>query len=353
MRAFLLPSSLILLTCTVALADGADTAAARAHLQQGYALKQKGKCDEAVPHLVESVRLDRQPKSLANLADCEEKLGRLAAAQAHWVEVRDLAKAQGVAPLVSVSTQHLTTLDRRMPKLVVKLAKDAPSETVVLRDGAQLGPVSLNTPLPIDPGKHVIVARANDKEKTYEINLSEAETKEIEVTVEGGRAIPDSQTTGAPSSTSGVPSSPSSSVSAAPSAPSSSNDASLSEVSRSHAARNAIEYALLGLGVAGVTVGVVEAIQVKSKNDQIASTCPGSSCQNYPAYNDGLTLRDDAKSARTISMIGFGVGGVALVTDAVLLFTTPRDAPRSSLGTRVSPLVGTGAAGVVVEGTWR
>src|SRR6266478_3890052 len=118
---FLSVPAALLLVSAVAQADNSDPAAARAQLQQGYALKQLGRCEEALPHFEESVRLDRQPKALVNLADCEEKLGKLAAAQAHFVEVRDLATAQGLEPLRSVAEQHLLTLDRRMPKLIVRL----------------------------------------------------------------------------------------------------------------------------------------------------------------------------------------------------------------------------------------
>ena len=85
-----------------------------------------------MPHLLESVRLDRQPKGLVNLADCEERLGKLAAAQAHFVETRDLAKAQGLEPLWKVAEQHLQAIEARMPRLIVKLAKDAPADAEAL-----------------------------------------------------------------------------------------------------------------------------------------------------------------------------------------------------------------------------
>src|SRR5205809_2209624 len=40
----------VALMAALASAQPADPVAARAHLQQGYDLKQKGKCEEAVPH---------------------------------------------------------------------------------------------------------------------------------------------------------------------------------------------------------------------------------------------------------------------------------------------------------------
>src|SRR5713101_6233535 len=88
--------TVVVLATSLAQADGSDPAAARGQLQQGYALKQQGKCVEAIPHFAESVRLDRQPKALLNLADCEATVAKLVAAEAHAVEARDMARARGM-----------------------------------------------------------------------------------------------------------------------------------------------------------------------------------------------------------------------------------------------------------------
>ncbi len=95
-----------LLWTAAASAQVSDPTAAGAQLQQGYNLKQQGNCEEAIPHFLESVRLDRHPKALVNLADCEERLGRLGAAQSHFVEARELASAQGLEPLWKVAEQQ-------------------------------------------------------------------------------------------------------------------------------------------------------------------------------------------------------------------------------------------------------
>src|SRR6266545_4078058 len=140
--ASLLATGTLLLSST-AWPQGSDPVAARAQLQEGYALKQQGKCEEALPHFVESVKFDRQPKALLNLADCEERTGRLAAAQTHFVEARDLARVQGIDPIRSLAEERLQGLDKKMPRLVVRLAKDAPPETTIARDGVELGRISL------------------------------------------------------------------------------------------------------------------------------------------------------------------------------------------------------------------
>jgi hypothetical protein len=152
-------------------------------------LKQQGKCEAAIPHFVESVRLDRQPKALMNLADCEEKLGKLATAMSHFVEARDLAQAARLGQLQTLADKRRQALEKRVSRLIVKLAKEAPPGTTVTRDGVELGSVSLNTALPIDSGKHTVAARDQNAERVYDVVVSESETKEIEVTPIGGRPL--------------------------------------------------------------------------------------------------------------------------------------------------------------------
>jgi hypothetical protein len=188
-RLFFCGFTTIALTCALAHADGSDPAAARAQLQEGYTLKQQGKCEAAIPHFVESVRLDRHPKALMNLADCQEKLGKLATAMSHFVEARDLAQAARLGQLQTLADKRRQALEKRVSRLVVKLAKDAPPGTTVTRDGVELGSVSLNTALPIDSGKHTVAARDQNAERVYDVVVSEAETKEIEVTPIGGRPL--------------------------------------------------------------------------------------------------------------------------------------------------------------------
>ena len=52
-----------------------DPAGAREQLKIGYQLAQDNKCQDAIPHLKESLRLDPRAITLINLADCEEKTG--------------------------------------------------------------------------------------------------------------------------------------------------------------------------------------------------------------------------------------------------------------------------------------
>jgi hypothetical protein len=83
-----------------------DTGADDAHeeLKTGYALKQEGRCADAIPHFKRSVQLDRSPKALLNLADCEAQIADLVDAQSHATEGRELASQLQDAKLQSVAS---------------------------------------------------------------------------------------------------------------------------------------------------------------------------------------------------------------------------------------------------------
>src|SRR5204863_74413 len=76
-------------------------------LTQGYKLKEPGNLREALPHLVESLRLDPKLKTTINLADCEEKLGMLVEAQSHWLMGRDRAAREGDERVKQEAEQRL------------------------------------------------------------------------------------------------------------------------------------------------------------------------------------------------------------------------------------------------------
>jgi hypothetical protein len=380
----------MLLCARGALAAGADSAAARTQLLQGYALKQKGQCDEAVPYFKESVRLDRQPKALLNLADCEEKLRRLSAAQAHFLETRDVARSLGLAPYEKAAQERLMTLERNIPKLAIKLALGAPPDTSVTRDGIELSQVSLQTALPIDPGKHTVVARSPLFEREYEITLSEGETKELEVTPVGGRSIGGggARASSAPSSakrsessealadqradlvapaTAAAPGSKRADVSVA--------KTSLFDAAPAHnppptgRAQQTAGIVVLGVGAAGIGLGIFAAAQFAAKNETLSNTCTlARTCAGTGPYEK---VRDEAATARTLSIVGFAGGAVALGAGLWLVLSAPSSRAsadrfaspiRTGSGTppsspwlrsvKLEPLIGGGVAGLVAGGSW-
>lgn len=344
-RAYVGLGGAVLLCTQYAFGAGSDPAAARAQLQQGYALKQKGKCEEAIPYFVESVRLDRQPKALLNLADCEEKLHRLAAAQTHLVETRDLARSLGLPPYEKAAQERLAVLEKIIPKLAITLARDAPRDTVVARDGVELSPLSLSTPLPIDPGQHTVVARAATLERTYDVVLSEGETKQLEVTPVGGKSTaPPAAVSVATAPAVAPPGQEAEGNSAATSAsPSSLAGVEQPTADRSPHTLRVLSYVSLGVGALALGAGGYFLYRRGSKegeSDDLFDVCNPRFCDEGERARVN-ELDGQAQSAQTGANIAFALGGVAIASGVTMLVL---DASRSASakGLTVHPWFGAG-----------
>lgn len=335
--------SAALLVPALAWGQGSDPVAARAQLRQGYTLKQQGKCKEAVPHLQESVRLDRQPKALINLGECEQKLGQLAGAQSHFVEARDLARAASDATLRGIAEKRLEEVEKKMPKLGIELGKDAPSGTVVLRDGVEVGAVSLRTPLPIDVGRHVVIARGGGFERQYEVTLGEGESKQLEVTPIGGKALPaaskPAEKTAEEPKVATVPSSDTKRTSSfSIDGPQGDRGESTGSTQRT------LGYVAIGAGVIGLGAGAFFGAMFLGRQRELNDCNKTGNCSDEQ-WND---TQQRAVNARTYTAIGLAGGGVLAATGIVLLVTAPSKSSGSAF--TVAPMVGRDGTGIFVDG---
>jgi hypothetical protein len=340
----LLIAALLVLVPAAAAAQTSDPVAARGYLQQGFALKEQGRCNEAIPYFLESIRLDRQPKAFLDLADCEEKIGKLGVASTHFTEARDLSRWQGLEPERAIAEQHLQAIDKRLPRLIVRFAPDAPPSTIVARDGIDLGPIAFNSPLPTDVGKHLIVARGGGFQRSYEISIAEGETREVVVTPVGGEPLaltapnPPGQRTPPPPYSDGT-----ASVGL--------NTASPPGDSSPGTGQRIAGFGLMGAGAAGLVIGTIFGLKVGANNRDIDSICPtGEPCppQSVAAYHGAVA---EAKINRAAALVGFGVGAVFVGTGVVLVLTAPR---RHASGTSVwvRPGLGSFGSGATIGGSW-
>jgi hypothetical protein len=310
-----------------AMAFAADPAAARAQLEVGYGLKEQGKYQEALPHFLESLRLDPQLKTLTNLADCEDHLGQLVDAQQHWVMARDRAGAEGNDRLKASAEARLVALESRMPRLTIKVAPDAPAGTEVVRDGTVLGAISLGAPLPTNTGAHTVVARAPGfAEESFSVTLQEAEQKEL--VVRPGALLP-----------------PVAPVIATASLPTS--DA-VPGYTAGWTSRKTGAVVAGGVAVVSAGLGIAFGLSTGSSWSAAQHDC-GKGCSST---SEAASERSTALTDATVSDITFALAGVALASAAVLWFTAPKhhEAPRPLDALRVVPAVGMGGGGLSVLG---
>ena len=259
---------------TSTLAYAGDPVAAREQVKLGYQLAQAGKCEEAIPHFLESLKLDVKAVTLINLASCEEKTAHLSDALGHWVEARARAQAEGNAGIEEEAEKRARALEPKLPKLTVVVA-GSPADAEVTRDGVALGSASMNVPLPVNPGAHMLVVHAKGHEDTsVSISLREGEEKKVELRL------------GAPKKEIARATGP---------GPVDSDARSLSP----------LVYVGFGTALVGFGVGTVTGLMAMGKASNAKDACPNNECTP-----SGLDAVDSGRTFATISTIGFVAGGV-------------------------------------------
>lgn len=308
----LINAAMALLTVfvTPAALAGDNKAPAEALLGEGVKLTSQGKYAEACPKFEASLELYDSINTRYFLADCRERNGKLASAWVDFLEVAEKAHDSGQVSKEKKARERAAALEPKVPKLHVHvLASDTPG-LVITRDGFALGRAQWETPLPMDPGEHEIVASAPGRVPlTLHAKLA-ADGVTSEVTVPQ-LALVESATAVAP---------PAADQSSAPPPPTPDAPSSAGRTQR-----------IIGIasGAAGlVTMGVGVALGVSAKAKyQDAPGCEGTVCND----EDGLAARD---SARSLGNVGTGLfigGAVVGAAGAVLYFTAP-SAKQSSRG---------------------
>jgi hypothetical protein len=298
-------------------------AAAREQLKTGYELRLQGNYAEAVLHLTESLRLNPTDlKTLLNLADCEEHLGKLVDARTHWLAARDGAGRVQNEPMRAEAQHRLEGLDQRLPWLTIRLAPGAPVDTEIMRDQLVVSPRSLGEPTPVDATDHVLLARAKGyADSTTHVTLEEGQRKEI--TLQPGERLPENAL----------------SLPAVPIAP-------------PHAATGTdgvlgVDRRLLGLvvgsvGIAGIAAGSAFGLMSISTWSNAKSLCGDGCAPGSRPYQE----KSDALNAATASDIGFIAGGV-LLAGGLWLFLSAQHSSTSST-TRATPVFARSGSGTLM-----
>jgi hypothetical protein len=295
-----------------------------------------GRHAQACPALRDMLRQDPRPKTLFYLAQCEEKWGRIATAAVHYDDY--LAMYDGLSPSVQKQEQkreeqaaaRREALEKKIPRVMLRLPGDAPASTRVLRtppDGGAPVPVAVGVPLPIDPGKHVIGTEVPGRprmDKSFTVKEGESKVVELEV---------------APASSSIEPTRKAAPLQPVPSL--------LPPLDPGTPPRRIAAYTLGGVGVVGILGGVVTGAITWAQKGPIESNCIGRICNPI-----GVGAKDTAKATGIISTVAFPVGLAALGAGVLLYVTEP--APARLGGMPAGPRVGTrvGLGSLTVEGAW-
>jgi hypothetical protein len=248
---------------STAQAQGKDPVAAEALFQQGREAAKKGDFATACPKFSESYRLDPTAGTLFNLADCEEHTGKVASAWQHFQQVAQEFPASDER--VPYAREHAGQLEKKLPRLTIKLASGAPAGSKVLRDGIEMGQASLGSALPLDPGLHTLVVTApGRKEMRVEVTLGEGQSEQV--TLVAGE--PGAGTTTVPANKPGPESKPSGGGSSPTEG-----------------------YVLLGVGAASLVAGGITGAMVLGKKSTVSDGCDSARYDSPDAANTSVRPR--------------------------------------------------------------
>ena len=315
-RRAMMASTLALAMATAPLARAQNNKiAAEALFEEGRRLVADGKFAEACPRFESSQQLDPSAGTILNLANCYEKSGRTATAWATFKEAASFANAAGRADYVAIAQKRAAALAPTLARVTVKITTPVDG-LEIKRDGAVVGRGEWGVAIPVDPGPHTVEASApRHKPWTSTVDVARGASPLVTVPAledapaEAGLAVGSGLTTepgAAPASTTG--------------APGATEPVPAASASSEGSIQRPVAVVAAGLGLVGVALGTVFAIKAKGKYDDSLPFCPRDPNQ---CTAQGVTMRDDARSAGNVATVFYGIGAAGLVAGGILWFTAP------------------------------
>ena len=299
-----------------------DRALAEALFRDGKALIEAERLDEACTKFQESQRLEPAVGTLLYLATCYAQAGKTASAWAAFQSVAEAAHRTKDLARESLARERARQLEAHLSRLEISAA--IPEQGMVIHvDEHALGPGVLSTPLPIDPGSHVIEVTAPGKRAWSQ--TVELAPGPVTLSVR----IPVLEAAAAPTKTPPVP-----------------PEAAHVPASRSAQPGPGFNWQLAGavsLGVAGVGVlmGSYFGVRAYSQARDADHHCVGQTCDQA-----GLDGHAAAHRSAALANAGFGIGIVALAAGSYLIWfhdaKTNRRQSAFWLGTGLGELIAGG-----------
>lgn len=336
-----------------------ERAGARAVAMEGAQAFQDGKWQEALDRFGRAESLVHAPPHVLYMARCHEKLGQLVQARELFLQIiRE--KLLPSAPDAFLQAQRdaaksLDAIEPRLARLTVRVEGPSGLNSTVTMDGKPVSQALVGVPRPVDPGQHLLQAKASGYESKIEkAELAEGASLSVTLKLEPVAGTTTPSVPGTPAQV-GV-GKPSSQLGTAESERSSSG-------SDSGKAMRIGSYAALGVGVVGAAVGTAFVLSSRSKRSEadsldtaFRSDCGSACLRTDPRASRIDGLDSDARSAATLGVVGMVVGGVGLATGVTLFVLSRHPAKEgSSVGNGASarnraeivPVFGPSFTGVV------
>lgn len=331
-----------------------DRSAARSLATQGLAAHNEGRFAEALDLFSRAETLVHAPPHLLYMARAAAKLGQLVRARELYLKLAREELAANAPPAFrdaqTEAREEVKAIEPKLANLVISVRAPEGVSYKVELDRRPISSAVIGVPFPADPGKHQVIATAPGyQSKLVEVTLSEGGRGNADlVLVPTGATTPATTTATAPvadntASGSGAPSqaAPFGATSPSPTGP----DAGPPKWMRP------VSYVAMGVGVVGLGFGTYFGLSSRSARkdgDDAYDRCRAPCLKSDPLARESVAKYDDARSAMTLSIVSFVVGGVGIASGVPLFILSSRK-PSPSAGA-VTPYVGWGTAGL--SGNW-
>lgn len=212
---------------------------------------------------------------------------------------------------VRQAESELSALRPRVPKLTIQIEGVDPSHPAleVRVDGVKWPAAVLGVSTPIDPGKHVVVAKTKSgSNATAKVTLAEAEAKSVKLTLPPEPDVADT--------------------------PGQLPVVKDGDGKKTASPDRTLAFVGFGVGAVGLAVGVGAGLAASSKHSSAEDACTGGKCVEGSSGADDL---ESFRQLRTISTVGYIVGAVGIGAGVTLWLTAPKSQTTGKTGAFLGP----------------
>ena len=277
----------ICLASGFASAQSSNKAAAEALFAEGKRLMAAGQFVDACPKFADSQAADPAVGTQLNLARCYKEVGLTASAWSEYKSAAAAARAAGQSAREQLARNEAKAIEAQLNYVLLSFPEEAKVEGVEVRiDGAVIPASLLNMRMPVDPGEHrVRVTAPGYVEWEESFSVEDAETSLAIPSLEPAASETPLQTTGSSAEAAG--------------------------------SNRTLAWVGFGVGAAGIVTGVIGLLGSSSAQGKLDDVCPTE--KSCPTTDENQQYIDDDSFYKTLSVVGFIVGGVGVAAGATFL----------------------------------
>jgi hypothetical protein len=321
-------------------AESKDQAEAQRLFDDAVELASSGNFAAACLKLEKSLSLHDGLGTSYHLAGCWQKIGRTASAYSLFERVANRAREAGQNERETVARSRMEALLPKLSRLRIDLPSPVAPRTAIQRDGEQVPEDDWGIPVAVDPGLHEIRVTAAGKEP-WSKKVSVTEPSAI-IAVQVPELV-DARKSEAPKVV----------AAAAPKRVRKERRTTPAAEEPRGGPSRTVAIVIGGIGAAALAGGLLEGALYLDANGDAKNLCPsGVNCTSdeIAAHAEAL---DKARTARTWTYVGIGVGTAALAVGTYLFLTAPREPTKNQRASALNlePLIdGQGTWGGALRG---